>query len=156
MSCGTVWNLAIHFVAPDQLSPACQLVLSQKWLPDEFDPLIYGLYFGSTLLLELPIYLLFLRRRVGGGFQTKWLLDVLILNLLTHPFVVLGLPLMIVNSSYALYLTCAETIAVLVEATYLRLRGYPLRWSLGVSLAANLFSWHAGRYLIDLVYSLAL
>jgi hypothetical protein len=107
-----------------------------------FDPGIgasaYLFFFGLTCLFEWTVY--------------RSLLRTLVLNLLTHPFVVWLLPGIMRRGGldYGTYLLTAEALAPGLEAAALALvfRIRPLR-AMGLALLANLVSWLVGGELVQ-------
>jgi hypothetical protein len=98
--------------------------------------------FVWTNALELPVYVLALRRR----FDCWWMPCVLafVLNVVTHPALWYVFPRI---SPFWLYAVCGEAAVVCIEAVgvklALRKRG-TMRFAFGVSLAANTVSTVVG------------
>jgi hypothetical protein len=105
--------------------------------------------FALTCVLELPVYVLFLRRVLPIGWG---LLLLLALNLSTHPIVWFLLPRLLPNQVH--YVLVAEAFAVLVEGLLLiavtRWRRLP-NWNalalIGLSFLANAGSATVGELL---------
>lgn len=151
MSCGTPWNLWWVYVQPDHLEPTCRYVLqSVADLPGDLRVTTYLGYLGMTILLELPVFLV-LRRLVAAARPTA--VDVVILNLISHPLVVWILPRWMFGATFAAYLSTAELIAVTMEAGVLVLWGLRWRRASFLSLAANFFSWGAGGWVMALFFA---
>ena len=106
----------------------------------------YYPYFLKTFILELPIYYVLLRRLKSG---LKVLEINLLVNLATHPFIFLLLPVLLskTEATYLDYLLTAEVFAPAVEALLLA-KAYKIPPWLSVlaAVAANLFSWSIGVY----------
>ncbi len=124
--------------------PECAAYFLQASQNTPFDLLQYVKVFGSTLILELPFYLLALRgvQRLGRRLEV-WTAA----NLLTHPMVYFGLPMLFAYfaGSYRAMLLTAEVFAPLAEMAFCRWAGVSWRRTLWI-LAANLFSWHVGAW----------
>lgn len=124
-------------------SHVCYAILTQPmWIP-EVTIGEYTKYFLATVALEFPVYFLLLR----DVSRAKKLLVTVLVNVVTHPFVFLVLPKIIVNGqrSYSEYALIAETFAPFAEGLILTLwlRQGGLR-GLAIAVAANLFSWTIG------------
>ena len=118
-------------------------------LPTEFINLAeYLPFFFKTCLLEFPIYYLVLHQ-----FK-KWhqlLLISILLNLATHPFIFLGLPVIFAqfNRNYFQYLITAEIFAPVIEMLLLFYL-FKIKWRSAFfsALLANIVSWTIGIYWI--------
>lgn len=98
----------------------------------------YLLFFALTCLFEWPWY--------------RKPLRVLFLNLLTHPLVVWGWPVLIRNlgGGYGAYVLAAEAFAPALEAWALhRIWKVPARRAVWMALGANLFSWLVGGEIVN-------
>lgn len=149
LECSTPMELSKYWLARDQVSFTCQLVLSQgastRIVPGVID---YLLIFCKTCLLEAPIYLFWMR--VQGMRWLPGLGQEIALNLATHPIIVLLLPWFFAraHASYASYLGAAEIFAILIETLYLFFfvrKNFPQCFA--IAMAANLFSWWIGLLL---------
>ncbi len=155
MSCYNPITLLQYGMNSDSIEFTCRYVLSQKVLETPPNFLDYPLYLLLTVLLELPVYFFFLKPRAISipKFFKHVVKHVAALNLCTHPLVDFVFPVIAVKMgfSHAIYLSTAETFAVIVEAFYLNtiLRQRPVV-SFLVALSANLFSWGIGSALIRL------
>ncbi len=115
---------------------------AEVFAPAPSDPGIgigaYLLFFALTCLFEWPWY----RKPVR----------VLFLNLLTHPLVVWGWPVLIRNlgGGYGTYVLTAEAFAPTLEAWALhRIWKVPARRAVWIALGANLFSWLVGGEIVN-------
>ncbi|MEQ1721843.1 MAG: hypothetical protein ABL930_01615 [Pseudobdellovibrio sp.] len=142
IECLTPWNIIWNFFNAHQ----CSDIYNSTSLADPVTFLEYLPYFLKTFILELPVYLFFLRHH-------KKLNEILqinsILNFATHPIVFFLIPLILLqfNATYLHYLVIAEVFAPLVEALlliYAYKVGYGRAFLAGI--AANLFSWSLGIY----------
>ena len=134
--CVTPWSLLINFFS----NHGCEAIY-QAGLP--VDPLSlaeYLPYFLKTFILELPIYFIFLTRM--HSFFRIVMIN-LVLNLLTHPLIFLGMPVMFekFGFTYLQYLLIAEIFAPLAEGIFLnyafKVEG---RTAFRAAVMANLFS----------------
>ena len=112
----------------------------------------YLFAFALTCLLEAPIYgiLFALRRRELRSLTAA----VVFVNLCTHPIVIFILPTICAKFQidYGNSLLIAEIFAPLTEAALLfYVWKFSARDSLLTSIAANLFSWWLGVYLVALL-----
>lgn len=102
--------------------------------------------FLLTCGLEFPIYFFFTYRESS---VRRVILISILLNLITHPIVYLGMPILFEkwNFNYLQYLVIAEIFAPLVEAICLR-KIFHTSWKTSVwaAIMANLFSWTIGVY----------
>ncbi len=103
-----------------------------------------GLYltiFSATVVLELPVYLAGLARRLGAARALAWIVA---LNVITHPVVYFVFPLLIAR--YWPMVIAAECFAITVEGAivFLVVRRAPrpltLPGAYGLAFAANAFS----------------
>lgn len=145
-SCLTPVTIVKASLFPSRLDPVCAFVLGLPTDRAQVSLSRYLVYFGVTCALEAPIYLAFSRGMKSG----RRILQVILLNLATHPIVTWLIPL----AFYQLQLPsgqcvlAGETFAVLVEAALLiRVYRYSTRKAFAASLAANLFSWWAGLWI---------
>jgi hypothetical protein len=142
IDCLTPWNLIWNFFNAHQ----CGDIYTITSLAEPVTFVEYLPYFFKTFILELPVYLLFLRhqKKLSEILQINF-----ILNFATHPVVFFLIPLIIMqyNATYLHYLVIAEVFAPLVEAIIL---AYFYRISCKraflAAIAANLFSWSLGIY----------
>ena len=101
----------------------------------------WWLAFTITYLFEFVTYLA-LDRWQGWDRPVKRLgLTCLLVNLCTHPFVFICLPLCI-HTPYLEYVLVAEAVAVLGESYILKRLGYTQHWQIAV--LANGMSWLVG------------
>ncbi len=101
-----------------------------------------------TLVVETPLYV-WLSRTFSEKDRSLvvWMLVGLLASLITHPCVWFVWPRIIDPATdYGAFVLAAECFAVLAEALWLRLWGVPLRYSVLISLAANMSSVAAGEF----------
>lgn len=136
--------LLIYFLNPAKLPASCQLQLSWLAVAETFS-LSYFLYFFATLILEGPIYWIFLR-------PAKWWKPFLLGNLLTHPLVFFFFPWMAskLDWTHAVDLGVSQIFAWVVEGIVVGvfLKGNFKKGFL-VSFIANLFSWRFGAWFLS-------
>ena len=101
--------------------------------------------FSLTYLLEAAVYQLPFVDSNQYKPRRRRLIDALMINACTHPFVFLVLPLMI-SDHPTVYVVVAELFAFVVEALLLIRFGYKNSWRL--SAAANVVSWLFGSWLL--------
>ena len=101
--------------------------------------------FSLTFLLEAAVYQLPFVDSAQYKPRRRRLLDCLMINACTHPFVFLVLPLMI-SEHPAAYVVVAELFAFVAEALLLKRFGYNETWRL--SAVANVVSWLFGSWLL--------
>lgn len=142
IDCITPWYLIWNLFNAHQ----CSEIYGLTTLTEPFSFVEYLPFFLKTLVLELPIYFLFLRRL--KSIPTILKLNTLA-NLATHPivFFIIPIALMQLNGTYLNYLVTAEIFAPLVETLilYKVFKLSPSR-SFAAALCANLFSWSVGIY----------
>lgn len=109
--------------------------------------LIWVITFSLTCLLELPIYVIPLRRVVPLGWALALVLG---LNLATHPIVWFLLPRLFENQLH--YVLIAEAFAVVVEGLILGALTFWRRWQgwgwlamIGLAFLANAWSEALGE-----------
>lgn len=142
-------NVLFDFYTNRQLELECTVLLSSSETPVSMSLLTYVSTFAWTCGLEALVYLPLLLARKNK--LTRALALILILNLATHPLVTFVFPMfgqgLGLNMASAIVLK--ETFAPLVETLILR-RGSNLSWSEAAALAvaANLFSWWLGAYIV--------
>lgn len=147
-------NLFVECLAPwsviiNQFTAHSCTEIYTSGLPTESTNLIeYLPFFLKTCVLEFPIYYLILYQ------IKKWnqlLFISVLLNLATHPFIFLGLPVIFAqfNGNYFQYLITAEVFAPIVEMLMLFYL-FKIKWRLAFfsALLANLVSWTIGIYWI--------
>ena len=101
--------------------------------------------FALTYTLEAAVYQLPLATSSQTKSRRQRLLDCLMINACTHPFVFLVLPLLL-DESAPTYVIVAEVFAIIAEAFLLAKFGYQKPWLL--SVAANVVSWLFGSWLL--------
>ncbi|MBC7464537.1 MAG: hypothetical protein H7256_00970 [Bdellovibrio sp.] len=138
--CLTPWALVINQFAEH----SCGEIYTSGLPTDTLTLTQYLPFFLKTYAFELPFYYFFLRKIFS---TTKILRINLVINLATHPFIFIMLPLILVRFefNYFQYLVVAEIFAPLVEALILN-QLFKVRWQTAVvaSLVANLISWTVG------------
>jgi hypothetical protein len=130
--------------------PACSLlaapVEAMHALPS---PLLYIVTYLATVLLEAPVYWAFLyyaERR----HRWQWARNIVLMNLCTHPFVILLLPSLMLKASWRSYALTAEAVAIVGEFVFLvATRMLPPGSAFAAAFVANLWSWTVGIYLIS-------
>lgn len=144
IECLTPWGLILNLFFNQ--SAQCSEIYFSTPPNDSISFIEYAPYFLKTILLEFPLYYLFLKNIRS---LKEILLMGLILNLATHPIIFLVMPPLLntLQFSYLNYLIIAETFAPVVEALILSLF-YKLSWrrSLLAALTANIVSWTIGVY----------
>ena len=133
MNCDHSYSVFRYFFEGD-----CVDVFARSPLSPGIGVAGYAFFFALTCLFEWPWY----RNPVR----------VVILNLLTHPLVVWGWPVLVRNlgGSYGVYLLTAEAFAPALEAWALhRIWKVPASRAVGVALGANLFSWLVGGEIVN-------
>lgn len=143
IECLTPWYLILNFFAENN----CAEIYNSGLPTDPITLSEYLPYFLKTFILEFPIYALILKSQQD---LAKTLAANTILNVATHPFIFILLPLLlnrIENINYLHYLVVAEIFAPTVEILLLKLifKIKPAH-ALIAGLAANLFSWSVGVY----------
>ena len=101
--------------------------------------------FALTYTLEAAVYQLPLTASSQTKSRRQRLLDCLMINACTHPFVFLVLPLLLDESAPS-YVIVAEVFAIIAEAFFLAKFGYQKPWLLSVT--ANVVSWLFGSWLL--------
>ena len=101
--------------------------------------------FGLTYLLEAAVYHLPLVQGIEAKPKTRRLMDCLMINACTHPFIFLVLPLLIEDTATT-YVVVAEVFAITAEALMLKRFGYLNPWRM--SAVANVVSWCFGSWLL--------
>ncbi len=138
----------IQFLLTQNATEICQNAYSSIVLFQDFSFLNYLKYFLITCFLESFIYLVaaFYKKI---NFKTSFM-QIFILNLATHPLVILVFPLIFqkMNGPLISYILIAELFAIYVEFLLLQyFFKYNRMTSLILSIAANLFSWTFGNWL---------
>ncbi len=133
MSCEHSFSVFSYF-----LTGSCAESYSVAPLDPDLGLWAYLFFFALTCLFEWPVY--------------RSLLRTLLLNLLTHPFVVLLLPGIMRRRGidYGTYLLTAEALAPALEAAAIALV-FRIRAprAVGLALLANLGSWLVGGELVQ-------
>ncbi len=140
-SCTDVFTLFFYGFFPERIPEVCAWVLSGSVVPTQSSLLQYLTVFGCTLALECPFYFLLLKHFT----ISKIFLILFLANLVTHPLVYWGFPLLFQGKTEAFYLMIAESFAIAAEtvtAASLQ-RKITLKTFIFISLA-NLFSWTIG------------
>lgn len=141
MTCVGPVDLILYLVK----SGHCTEFLSQTFLAQGFPAWKdYLGAFGLTLLLETPLYFLFLKKAIPAR---RTLLASLVVNLLTHPAVWFFWPRILADSSFTIGNTIwiCEIFALTVEMLVLRYAfRIPFKRAFYASFTANLFSWWIG------------
>ena len=141
--CLTPWFLVYNLFADN----ACAEIYTSGLPTDPISLAEYLPYFLKTFILELPIYAIILKSQQSF---VKTLTANTLLNLVTHPFIFILLPMLLVKSdsiNYLNYLTIAEIFAPTVEALILfKVFKLPLKKAIVSAVLANLFSWSVGVY----------
>ena len=101
--------------------------------------------FSLTYLLEAAVYQLSFVDSDQYKPRRRRLLDCLMINACTHPFVFLVLPLMIPEHP-TVYVAVAELVAFVTEGFLLTRFGYKNPWRM--SAVANVVSWLFGSWLL--------
>ena len=108
----------------------------------------YVYTFMQSNLLEVPVYWLFYRKRLGIG---RTLLLVTLANAVTHPLVFFGF--MGSRLSFLTSIVLAEIFAVVAETLLDRtFAQIPLGLAFVAALAANLFSWQLAPILSYFIF----
>ncbi len=140
--CATPWALLINFFS----NHTCQEIYESGLPTDMYSFGAYLPFFLKTILLEFPIYFLFLRKAQS---LPRLLLITLILNLATHPILFMVMPIVFskFNLNYRQYLCIAEIFAPVIEGLLLKYYyQQSTRTSFWAALLANLFSWSVGIF----------
>ena len=141
--CLTPWFLVYNLFADN----ACSEIYNSGLPTDPISFTEYLPYFLKTFILELPIYAILLKSQQSFA---KTLTANTLINLATHPFIFILLPILLVKSdsiNYLNYLTIAEVFAPSVEALILfKIFKLPLKNAVISAFLANLFSWSVGVY----------
>lgn len=147
--CHTPIGLWQYFV--DQSYGPCDFFLERAQQQQSAPLTLYLAVFALTILLELPFYYAMLRDRP----ILKRLQWIFLINLATHPLVGYGFPYLFkqLNSTVGACLLASEIFAPVVEALLLFAGAkMPLVRAFAISLAANIFSWWVGVYLVSWIF----
>ncbi|MGZ3690094.1 MAG: hypothetical protein ACXVAX_01235 [Pseudobdellovibrio sp.] len=143
MDCLTPWDLVHHFI---QSQPQCVDVYGAAPPSDSIGLTEYLPFLLKTLILELPMYYLLLKK--VKSFKEVLIIN-LFVNLATHPIIFIAMPPLLnaFHFSYLSYLLIAEIFAPVVEALIIN-KYYKVNagraWA--ASIIANLVSWSIGVY----------
>ena len=149
MNCQLPPAIVGFFLAPSLLSKECALFLNDKSLNGIYGITIknYLILFLLTCLFEAPFYFWVLRHL----HFAKRLFALFLLNIATHPLVVLGFPQFFALSGFSrsYSLTVSELFAPLFEFAIL-VFVFNISWKKGflISSLANVFSWGFGGWLV--------
>lgn len=104
----------------------------------------WGIAFCCTQIMEIPVYVAFIRdrpwyARLGIAFLA---------TLITHPFVWFVFPVLF-REDYTVQIAVSEGFAWLAEAAWLAATGTPPLRAILLALAANATSWGIGTILQD-------
>ena len=149
-TCYTPLSLAEYFLSKTTMDPECLWTLAMRPAPYDVSITQYFLVFLITCLLEAPFYILAFRKS-GRNLATIFL-AVLILNSLTHPFIFFLVPKLVIalEGKMAHSLLISEVFAPVIESIALMwMVPMPFGRALLYALAANLFSWWLGLYLMS-------
>lgn len=145
--CFYIWNIIREFYFSETSSLYCSAELQSFVQETDVTIPVYLKYFLITCCVEAMIYLPVGRSRDKG---TQFLIQqILILNLVTHPFIFFALPKVFHSqgSSILVYVACAETFAFVIEALILRIKyNYPWLLATSTALIANVLSWTFGLW----------
>lgn len=142
--------LILALLSPGDLDALCRAALTSEAGRNGVAPAAYVFILALNGLLETPCY--WAAGRMLGRASRTIALQVVILDLATHPIVSFGFPYGAETQGLSLLtmLVSAEAFAFTVEAGLLRLVwGYPWPLAILASTAANLVSWQAGAALYD-------
>lgn len=142
--------MVVRLAAPNQLEPICSALQNASALPNAVSLLAYPLIFLLNCLMETPSY--WLAGRAQGRSPRQTVLQILVVNLTTHPLVYYVFPYTawLAGATLLTLVALSEAFAFTVEAALLRgVWRYPWRLAILASTAANLTSWQLGAVLYD-------
>ncbi len=152
MTCDLPPTLLEYVFFPSHLCATCRAYLADTSLNGIFGAPLrqYVGLFLVTCLLEFPFYRTVLRHRK----LVSQVFIVIVINLATHPLVVLGFPqfFALQGLSKVYSVLAGELFAPLLEFGFLAVvLQIPWKRSLAVAGAANLFSWWFGGWLFSIL-----
>jgi len=146
INCSAPGVLIQHFLG----SSLCASELNEALGPLNATAAEYLKALALTLVLEWPVYFLFLKNRWKIP-RISWV--VLVINLLTHPAVWFFWPWVLESGflhgrvSFGGYVAIAEIFAPTIEALALWKMKVPLQRAILAAICANLFSWGVGAWI---------
>jgi hypothetical protein len=145
--CNSPVEIFEFFTGIGRLSSICKLELNSASETYGLSFATYLPYFAMTLLLESPFYVSFLK----GRTSTSRGLALVACNVATHPIVCFVFPAVAAKYqiAYGTQLLAAEIFASITEAILLwKIWRLPVGVAFTAAIAANLFSWWVGPYLL--------